>query len=122
MIGSPQSLPVKFLPNRSDILVDCLVRLYGFFKASAKEWQDYEDCKPLQRLFYVIVVIDTAKPRSDLGMICGGRIKHFSNSAWIDGLVRQHRRYKGRDHARQNQKQNRQLREPAGYLRRYPMN
>ena len=55
--------------------MDYLVRLYGFFSTLAlKNGRIMNIGKPLQRLFYVIVVIDTAKPRSDLAMICGGRI------------------------------------------------
>ncbi len=33
--------------------------------------------KPLRCLFYVIVVIDAAKPRWHLGLISGGRIQAF---------------------------------------------
>ena len=55
--------------------MDCLVRLYGFFSNLAlKNGRIMKIGKPFQRLFYVIVVIDTAKSSSDLGMICGGRI------------------------------------------------
>ncbi len=58
--------------------MDCLARLYGFFSNLAlKNGRIMKIGKPLQRLFYVIVVIDTAKPRSDLGVICGGSIQAF---------------------------------------------
>ena len=54
--------------------MDCLERLYGFLNLALKNGRIMKIGKPLQRLFYVIVVIETAKLRSDLGMICGGRI------------------------------------------------
>ena len=54
------------------------MRLYGFFMSLAlKNGRIMKIGKPLRCLFYVIVVIDAAKPCWDLGMISGGRIQAF---------------------------------------------
>jgi hypothetical protein len=78
MIDSPQSLPAKFLPNRWDILNGLSnASLWLFYGLALKNGRIMKIGKPLRCLFYVIVVIDGAKPRWHLGMISGGRIQAF---------------------------------------------